>query len=81
MSTQRTTHCLRPHWTTACALVALTLTPLSYSYAPLNTDDAGTVGHKTNQIELFGSFAKSTVQRTTAAPKTASSQSPITLSV
>ena len=58
MSTQRITHGLRPLWTTACALAALTLTPLSYAYAPLNTDDAGTVGHKTNQIELYGSFAK-----------------------
>ena len=58
MDTQRTTYCLRPLWTTACALAALTLTALSYAYAPLNTDDAGTVGHKTNQIELYGSFAK-----------------------
>ena len=58
MNTQRTTYCLRPLWTTACAFAALTLTALSYAYAPLNTDDAGTVGHKTNQIELYGSFAK-----------------------
>jgi hypothetical protein len=58
MSTQRTTHCLRPLWATAFAFAALTLTALSYAYAPLNTDDAGTVGHKTNQIELYGSFTK-----------------------
>jgi hypothetical protein len=58
MKTQRTTYCFRPLWTTAFAFTALTLTPLSYGYAPLNTDDAGTVGHKTNQVEIYGSFAK-----------------------
>lgn len=49
---------LQPVWMIACAVAALALTPLSYGYAPLNTDDAGTVGHKTNQVELYGSFAK-----------------------
>jgi hypothetical protein len=57
MRTQRNNR-LRPHWMITCTVAALTLTPLSHGYAPLNTDDAGTVGHKTNQVELYGSFAK-----------------------
>jgi len=58
MRTQRNLYRIQALGMTVCAVAALTLTPLSYGYAPLNTDDAGTVGHKTNQVELYGNFAK-----------------------
>ncbi len=45
-------------WIKTCAVSVLTFSQSVHAYAPLNTDDAGTVGHRTNQLELYGSFAK-----------------------
>lgn len=47
---------LRALFTSAIGL--LCVTPVALAYAPLSTDDAGTVGFQTTQIELYGNYIR-----------------------
>lgn len=42
----------------ASIIGSISLTPTALAYAPLTTDDAGTVGYQTTQIELYGNYVR-----------------------